>query len=138
MSRAGRYLGMGCGLFLLLSICTTFFSCYVCVPIPARDAAQAFLADVRDDDWPSALQRTSADYQRGHDARRLEWAVSRLPDLERHTSATFWNASFEDERATLDGSVTTPDGEVPIGVEMVRSEGYWYVDQVVLRGVPLE
>lgn len=138
MSRAGRYLGMGCGLFLLLGLCTTFVSCYALVPMPARDAAQAFLTDVRGRDFASALQRTSAAYQSTHDAARLQQAVARLPRLDQHTGATFWNASFEDEGATLDGTLSTPDGEIPLGVELVQVDGYWYVDQIVVQGVPLE
>lgn len=138
MSRASRYVGMGCGLFLLLGLCTTFVSCYACVPMPARDAAQGFLADVRGRDYASALQRTSAAYQRTHDAAALERSIARLPRLAGHTGATFWNASFEDARATLDGTIATPDGDVPIGVELIEADGYWYVDQVVVQGAPLE
>lgn len=138
MSGAARYLGMGCGLFVLLSICITFLSCYVIVPTPPREAAQAFLADVREDDWTGALQRMSAAYQRGHDARRLEWAVGRMPNLARHTSVTFWNASFEGNTATLDGTLSSPEGEIAVAFEMIQSDGYWYVDRVVLQGTPLE
>ena len=138
MNRAGRYVGIGCGLFLLLGLCTTFVSCYVFVPMPARDAAQGFLGDVRGRDFASALQRTSAEYQSTHDAARLEQSVARLSHLSQHTGATFWNASFEDARATLDGTLATPDGDVPVGIELVETDGYWYVDQVVVRGVALE
>lgn len=138
MNRASRFAGIGCGLFLLIGICTTSLSCYVCVPMPARDAAQGFLSDIRSRAWPSALQRTSADYQTRHTEVSLQQAVSRAPRLEQHTGATFYNGTVDGETAVLDGTIDTPDGAVPIGVELVLYEGYWYVDQLVIQGVPLE
>ncbi len=138
MSRASRFLGIGCGVALLIGLCSTSLSCYVCVPMPARDAAQAFLEDIRQRDWAGAHQRTSAEYQSRHDAARLEQSVARIPRLDQHSGATFMNASFEDDRATLDGTMSTPDGEIPVAAELVQVDGYWYVDQVVVEGVPLE
>jgi hypothetical protein len=48
------------------------------------------------------------------------------------------NAAFEDDRATLDGTIATGDGDIPIGVELVEADGYWYVDALAIQGVPLE
>lgn len=138
MSRAARIAGVGCGALSLVTMCATSIACYAIVPAPARDAAQGFLADVRASSWQSALQRTSAEYQRGHDAARLQQEVQRLPHLAQHTSATFLNATIDGETAVLDGTLATPDGDVPVGVELSEIEGYWYVDQLVVQGVPLE
>lgn len=138
MSRATRFAGIGCGLLSFLGMCATSIACYAVAPMAPRDAAQGFLADVRAASWQSALQRTSSDFQSAHDAGRLERAVARLPRLARHTSATFWNATLEDDTALLDGALATPEGDVPIGVELRELEGYWYVEHVVVQGVPLE
>ncbi|MDQ3034611.1 MAG: hypothetical protein M3Y87_19535 [Myxococcota bacterium] len=119
-------------------MCATSVACYAIVPAPARDAAQGFLADVRDASWQSALQRTSAEYQSAHDAARLEAEVQRIPRLAQHTSATFVNATVDGETAVLDGTLSSPDGEVPVGVELREIDGYWYVEQLVVQGVPLE
>lgn len=138
MSRASRVAGVGCGLLALLTMCVTSFACYAIAPAPARDAAHGFLADVRSSSWQSALQRTSADYQSHHDAARLEREVGRIPALAQHTSVTFMNATLEDDTAVLDGTLRTADAEVPIGVELREIEGYWYVEQLVVQGAPLE
>jgi uncharacterized protein YhdP len=138
MSRATRLAGLGCGLLSPLAMCATSITCYAIVPAPARDAAQGFLADVRGASWQSALQRTSAEYQSHHDAARLAREVERIPRLAQHTGATFMNATVEEESAVLDGTLSTPDGEVPVGVELREVDGYWYVEHLVVQGVPLE
>ncbi|AKF04858.1 hypothetical protein [Sandaracinus amylolyticus] len=138
MSRALRIAGVGCGLLAFVATCATSVACYAVLPAPARDAAQGFLADVRASQWQSAVQRTSAAYQRDHDAARLQREVERLPRLARHTDATFMNATLDGETAVLDGVLVTPDGEVPIAVELEHDAGYWYVDLVVVQGAPLE
>jgi hypothetical protein len=138
MSRPLRLAGIGCGLLALLATCATSFACYALLPTPPREAAQAFLADVRDGEWESALRRTDAEYQRTHDAASLEREVRRLERLAGHTSATFVNASLDGDQAVLDGSLDTPDGAVPIGVELERVDGYWYVALVAVQGAVLE
>lgn len=138
MSRALRLAGLGCGFLALVGTCATSVACYAVVPAPARDAAQGFLADVRTSAWQSALQRTGAEYQREHDAAALERAVEALPRLARHTGATLWNASLDGDEAVLDGTLTTPDGEVPIALELEQTDGYWYVELVVVQGEALQ
>lgn len=138
MSRTLRWAGLGCGLVALLATCATSIACYAIVPAPARDAAQGFLADVRASAWQSALQRMGADYQRDHDAAALQRAVEALPRLARHTGATLWNASIDEDEAVLDGALETPDGEVPIAIELERVDGYWYVEMVVVQGATLQ
>jgi hypothetical protein len=138
VNRAANFLGMGCAFFALCATCLASFSCYALLPTPARDAAQGFLADVRARDWPSALRRTSSDYQRAHDQYALQQAVSRIPRLDQHTGSVFYNATMESDGAQLDGTLSTPDGDIPIGVELVEVDGYWYVDHLVVQGVPLE
>lgn len=138
MSRASRTAGLGCGFFSLLTMCGTSIACYAIAPAPARDAAHGFLSDVRASSWQSALQRTSAEFQSHHDAAALEREVKRIPPLALHTSVTFMNATLDDDTAVLDGTLRTPDGEVPIGVELREIEGYWYIEQLVVQGDPLE
>jgi hypothetical protein len=144
MARAANIAGIGCGAVLLLGMCGASIATYVAIPARARDAAHGLLADVRASSWSSALQRTSPTYQRSHDARALEQAVRAMPRLAGHTGATFWNASFEREgdppvdTAVLDGTIETPDGALPLAVELIDVEGYWYVEALVIEGRPLE
>jgi len=138
VSRGARIVGIGCGLLALVAIGGGFLACTILAPMPAREAAQGFLADVRAANWSAALQRTSASYQREHDAASLARAVASVPSLMHHTSATFVNGSLDEDRANLDGFLSSPEGDAPIAVEAVRADGYWYVDALVVQGVPLE
>ena len=138
MARLSTTLGIGCGFLTLGGMCLTSFACQVIWPMAAEDAATGFLSDVRTASWSSALQRTSRGFQEHHDDAELASAVGRIPLLARHTAASISNATMGSDQALLDGTLDTPEGSVPVGVELVYAEGYWYVDHLVVRGVPLE
>jgi len=79
-----------------------------------------------------------AAYQREHDAAALQRAVGALPLLARHTDATLWNASVDEDEAVLDGVLGTPEGDAPIAIELEQVDGYWYVELVVVQGATLQ
>jgi len=106
----------------------------------AADAATGFLADVREDDYASALQRMSADYQRDFDATHLRTEVESIDPLEEHLTALLTSVESRDdgERATVEGSLYGPFGEANVAFELREDGGYWYIDLVVVDGTPLE
>ena len=136
-----RFLGIGCGFIAFGGFCllglsitavTTMFS-------PAADAAESFLADVRNDDYTSALARMSSTYQADHSAAQLESRVAGIHSLADHNfSFLASHEDHEDDRVTVEGSVYGPDGEAPVAFEVSQVNGYWYVDLVAVEGRPLE
>ncbi len=136
-----RILGIGCGFiafggFCLLGLSITTFTTMMS---PAADAAESFLADVRNDDWSSALARMSSSYQASHSASQLESRVGQIPQLADHGFAFLTShEDHEDDHVTIEGSLYGPDGEAPVAFEISEVNGYWYVDLVAVEGTPLD
>ena len=136
-----RILGIGCGFiafggFCLLGLSITAFSTMFS---PAADAAESFLADVRHDDYVSALARMSSAYQANHSAADLQTHVETIHPLRDHgLSFLTSHEVHEDDRVTVEGSLFGPDGESPIAFELSEVNGYWYVDLVAVEGTPVE
>lgn len=136
-----RWLGIGCGFFAFAMFCGVGLSMSAILAVfsPETDAASGFLADVRGDDWASALARTSSDYQSHHTSADLSTHVAELSALDGHQFAFLTSAeSVEEDRARVEGALYGAAGETPIAFELSRSGGYWYIDLVVVQGEPLE
>lgn len=136
-----RIFGIGCGLFAFATFCGVGLSLSAIFAVfsPETDAATGFLADVRRDDWGSALARTSSEYQSHHAAADLATQVGSLPALDGHAFAFLTSAESVDEhRARVEGTLYGASGETPIAFELSESGGYWYIDLVVVRGERLE
>ncbi len=137
-----RALGFGCGFVAFGGLCIVGLSSRMIMAQAngAASAASGFLADVRDDDYASALQRMDASYQRDFDAAHLQGEVHRITALEEHVTAllTSTEAHDEGERVTVEGSLYGPSGEVPVAFELAEDGGYWYVQLVVVDGTPIE
>ncbi len=136
-----RLLGFGCGFIAFGGFCLLGLSITVLTTMlsPAADAAQSFLADVRADDYPSALARMSSSYQAGHNAAQLQSHVESIGPLHDHNFSFLTNhENHEGDRVTVEGSVYGPSGEAPIAFEVSEVNGYWYLDLVAVEGQPLE
>jgi hypothetical protein len=136
-----RILGIGCGLLAFATFCGVGLSLSAIFAVfsAETDAASGFLADVRRDDWASALARTSSEYQSHHTASDLASRVAAIEALDHHGVAFLTSAEEVDEhRARVEGSLYGSGGETPIAFELSESGGYWYIDLVVVRGVRLE
>lgn len=136
-----RWLGIGCGFVAFAMFCGVGLSVSAILAVfsPETDAASGFLADVRNDDWASALARTSSEYQSHHSSADLASRVAALPSLEGHQFAFLTSAEEVDEnRARVEGALYGAAGETPIAFELSESGGYWYIDLVVVRGERLE
>ena len=136
-----RWLGIGCGLVAFATFCGVGLSISAIAAVfsPETDAASGFLADVRRDDWASALARTSSEYQSHHTAADLMGRIAALEALDAHTFALLTSAeSVDEQRARVEGALYGASGETPIAFELSASGGYWYIDLVVVRGERLE
>ncbi len=137
-----RALGAGCGFVAFGGLCVLGLSTRMILAQgdDAADAATGFLADVREGDHASALQRMSADYQRDFDAAHLRTEVERIDPLEEHVTALLTSVESRDdgERATVEGALYGPFGESNVAFELREDGGYWYIDLVVVDGTPLE
>jgi hypothetical protein len=135
-----RALGVGCGFLAFGGLCIVGLSgrMILAQADDASAAASGLLADVRDEDFASAHQRMSSDYQRDHDVAHLQAEVARIDALEEHVTVLLTSAeSHDDGRATVEGSLYGPSGEAPIAFELSEEGGYWYIDLVVVDGTPL-
>lgn len=136
-----RLLGIGCGLLAFATFCGAGLSLSAILAVfsPETDAASGFLADVRRDDWDSALARTSRDYQSHHTSTDLASHVAEIGALDGHSLAFLTSAEGVDEnRARVEGSLYGSGGETPVAFELSEEGGYWYIDLVVVRGARLE
>jgi hypothetical protein len=136
-----RALGFGCGFVAFGGLCVLGLSTRM-ILAQADDASSAcsgFLADLRDEDHASALQRMNADYQHDFDAAHLRTEVARIDALANHVQPLLTSVeTHDDDSATVEGTLYGPFGEAPVACELSEREGYWYIDLVVADGRPLE
>lgn len=140
-NQVAKYIAIGCGALILLSCC-------LCGGLGAlgwsvlrgpHEYASAFLADIRKDDYASALQRMDASYQSSHDVAALEAAVRTLPALDQHTDATLTSVNIDPtaDRGQVSGTLSTPAGGYPVELVLHQVGDYWYVASVTVAGAPL-
>ena len=133
-----KYVGIGCGVLAVLALaCGGGF--YVCVSkiTEAKPHAHAFLKDLRDGNYASALQRMDGAYQSRHNVQSFQAAVAQLPALTTHTDATLSNFNVSNGVTTVEGALTTPTGPVPITLTMVKQDGHYYIQSVTVGGMVL-
>ncbi len=137
-----KYVAIGCGLVLLLGCCTFGALGAVCWSMVGgpHQYAHGFLKDVREGNYPAALQRMGSSYQASHDVPRFQQAVAALPALTQQTDATLASVNVDTagNAARVEGTLTTPSGPVPISLVLSKAGDYWYVEQVVVGGQPLQ
>jgi len=93
----------------------------------AVESAETFLALLAEGKTAEAYASTSAALQAQQDEAAFTAVIQRL-GLDEYASATWTSRSVENERATLEGSVTTRDGgTIPLNIELVREQGTWKV-----------
>jgi hypothetical protein len=141
-NQTAKYVAIGCGVVLLLGCCTfgTLGAvCWSMVGDPHK-YAHGFLNDVREGNHPAALQRMGGAYQATHDLARFQQALAALPALTQHTDATLTSVNVDGSgnAARVEGTLTTPAGAVPISMVLSKAGDYWYVEQVVVGGQPLQ
>ena len=71
-----------------------------------------------------------------HTVEQLHAAVDASAALSSHTDDTIDNRSVNGSHATMRGRLHTPQGDVPVDVELSQVGDHWYVDAVIVSGVP--
>jgi len=138
-NKALKWIGIGCGIFLLLGLCTgggVFLMCQSQLGPPV-DASASFFADIRRSDYQQALSRMNGTYQGTHPLPTFQQNVQQIPALTQQTGATFNNTSVNNDVATVSGSLSTPNGDVPVTVTLSKSGEHWYIDSVMVQGQTL-
>jgi len=140
-SKGLRLLAFGCGAALVagaigLGACVLLLKSAADEPAAA---AAGLLGDLRAHDNVRALQRMSRSYQASHPLPVFQQNVLALAPLAVHTDASLTSHSLDPfaHSATIEGTLTTPSGRVPVRIELIEDSGFWYVDIVRVANTPL-
>lgn len=142
-----KYVAIGCVGLILLAVCA-FGGCMLmgggaamgvlgAVSAPAEQT-KGFFADLRARNYPGAHARMSATYQMSHPLATFQQSVEAMPALTQQTDDTISSRNVMNATATMSGSLTTPQGSVPVVVTLTQSGAAWQIDSVVVGGTPLQ
>lgn len=142
-----KYVAIGCGVLIVIGICA-FGGCMVmggagamgamgAVAAPAEQT-KGFFADLRARNHAGAFARMGAAYQASHTLEAFQQNVDAMPALTQQTDDTINNRSVMNGVATMSGTVTTPQGEIPIEATLTESGATWQIDALVVGGMPLQ
>jgi hypothetical protein len=146
-SNVWKYVGIGCGIAALLSICAVG-GCFACgaagiggivaaTEAPAT-AAHGFFSDLRSHDDAAAYARMSEPYRAVHPQADFTASVASVPGLATNTDSTFTGRAINGTTATLTGVLSTPSGALPVVMALHDSGGStWVIDSVIVSGRPL-
>lgn len=145
-SNTWKYVGIGCGIAALLSICAvggcfTFCAAGVGGIVAATEApataAHGFFTDIRNHSTAAAYGRMSTAYRAAHTEADFGAAVAAIPGLEANTDSTFTGRAINGSTATLTGLLTSPTRPIQAIVTLHDEGGTWVIDSVLLDGQPL-
>lgn len=137
--QVAKYVGIGCGVVLLLSCCIGgigFYACSNALSGP-KGAAEGFFVDMREGRPEAARMRMNGAYQNSHDLAAFQQAAATIPAIASQTDTTFNSIQINNSNATVGGNLTTPNGSVPVQLTLTKIGDYWYIDTVSVSGVPL-
>jgi hypothetical protein len=138
-SNVGLWIGIGCGVLLMLACCGGGVAYYVfkegmgAFTAPQRHSI-GFFEDIRNHGNANALRRMDGVYQSTHDLAAFDQAVASIPALQQHTNASFSSFNIQNDVATVAGSLDTPQGPVPVEVLLVKGGEFWYLSRVTVGG----
>ena len=137
-SKVLKWVGIGCGVVLLLGICATGGILLVVQSASAPvDASASFFADLRRGDYQQGLQRMNGNYQATHPLATFQQNVAQIPSLTQQTGASFNSTSVNNNVGTVSGNLSTPTGDVPVTVTLSKVGEHWYIDSVMVQGQTL-
>ncbi len=142
-----KYVAIGCVGIILLGVCAVG-SCMLmgggaavgvlgAVSAPAEQT-KGFFADLRARNYQGALSRMSPTYQASHPLATFQQVVDATPALTQQTDDTISSRSVNNSVATMSGTLTTPQGSVPIVVTLTQNGAAWQIDSVLVNGTPLQ
>ncbi len=130
--------GIGCGVLLVVvGLCAGFIYFMIGATSGPTGAANGFLADLREGNQTQALQRMSPAYQQAHPLATFQASLGAVPSLMQQTDSSMTNVNITNGRASVAGVMTTAGGPIPIIFSMSQVGEYWYIDTVLVQGVPL-
>lgn len=102
-------------------------------------AAHSYLLDLRarPPRHGQALRRMVPSYQRAHGAATFQNAIEHARALTDHTADDLSDVELYGDRATVEGELVTPSGRTPVRFELLKVDGYWYIERVLLDGQPV-
>ena len=137
--KVGMWVGIGCGLLLLIGACCGGIGYFVYAQTDApAQAGHAFFKDLREGNYQQAHQRMSTTYQSTRPLAVFQQNVQAIPALSQSTDSSFSNRQISNGVATLEGTLTTAGGVVPISVQLSQVGEYWYIDSVTVQGIGLQ
>lgn len=132
--------GVTCGVLLLLTCITVGAGAFMCSGklMEPANAARAFFGDLQQSNFAGAYGRMGQTYQATHDPAAFETNVRALPPLTTQTGVSFTGTQINNNVATLQGNLSTPQGAIPVTVVLSSVGGTWYVDAVTVQGQMLQ
>jgi len=141
-----KYVAIGYRVLILLDVCA-FDGCMVmggagamgamgAVAAPAEQT-KGFFADLRARNHAGAFARMGPAYQASHTLQTFQQNVDAMPALTQQTEDTINNRSVMNGTATMSGTLTTPQGDIPIEATLNENGAIWQIDALVVGGVAL-
>lgn len=134
-----RWLGLGCGAFLLLGavVGSVFFVALRLATAGPEKTVKAFLAAAATGDFAAAHGYFSEPLKRAKPLAQFSQEASPYRHLFAVTDTTFSNRSVDMSGAELSGSVTLQSGTtIPAAFKLVRENGQWRLSEYQI-GTPL-
>lgn len=139
-NRTLLYVGIGCGLIVLLATCGVggcllFIKSQTDAP---ANMSHSFFKDVRTGNYQNAFSRMSHSYQQTHTLEQFQQGLAAVPALTQQTEATLTSRNVNDPTATMAGTLSTPSGDVPVSVQLEKNGEHWYIVSVTAGGATLQ
>jgi hypothetical protein len=127
-----RWLAIGCGSLILIAVVGLGGLALVCKAAvdPPAEAAKAFFADVRAQNYAAALQRMGPAHQQVHTMQSFQSLLASQPSLLQHTDDTIRSRHIDDDNAEIEATLDTPRGPRAAKISLVRLGGYWYIESI--------
>jgi hypothetical protein len=125
---------------LCLGVCGACVGGTMALTQGAETVTQDFFADLRAGNVDAAYGRTSQTYQSAHTLDAFRQAVEDIPVSTGQTAVTVAGRNVNAGQklaVSLDGSLATDRGPVPIEIRCVNIGQSWFVDAVTIQGVAL-
>ena len=102
-----------------------------------KGSTDAFLDELRANNYAQAFQRMGGQYQATHDVNTFTAAVATLPALTTFSDRTMNNIQVMNSTGTVSGVLTTPQGPSQVVFTCSKNGEYWYIEQVTVNGMVL-
>lgn len=139
-----KMVGIGCTVLLILSCCCASPFLVGGAGIGAifaggpKSSTDAWLDECRAGNFQQAFQRMNGPYQASHNVQSFQAAVQALPVVTTFSDRTMNSININNNMGTVSGTLTGPSGAASIEFRATNAGGNWYIDTVLVNGVPLQ